>query len=54
MTNRTKFVVLLALFMQTQHVAKGMICYLGYYELGINGAELGRLFQKRFSGEINL
>ncbi|MCF6290315.1 MAG: transposase [Desulfobacterales bacterium] len=25
-------------------MAKGVICYLGYYELGINGAELARFF----------
>jgi hypothetical protein len=24
--------------------AKGLICYLGYYQLGINGKELARYF----------
>ena len=26
-------------------MAKGVICYLGYYQLGINGAELARFFK---------
>jgi hypothetical protein len=25
--------------------AKGLVCYLGYYQLGINGKELARYFR---------